>query len=213
MEQYEARTFIGGATTFDVIGASTFATLVREGLREHHQLLDIGCGCLRVGKLLLTYLRPGHYSGVEPREDVLSAGIEHETGPSLIDERNACILIRDNYDFTEFDKLFDAVLAASILSHTYEDDMRRCLTAVEQVLSHDGVMHATFIETGSQAAARNMSPPGMDGIGWSPNGVAYTVEEFTAIAESCGFGVSLIEPMTFMAGGMDQLWAVLRPIA
>lgn len=57
--------FTGPAEQYDLIGATQFALLYVLRLREHHRLLDIGCGSLRAGRMLISYLRPGGYTGVD----------------------------------------------------------------------------------------------------------------------------------------------------
>lgn len=59
------RSYVGPADQYDLIGAAQFALLYALGLREYHRLLDIGCGSLRAGRMLISYLNSGGYTGVE----------------------------------------------------------------------------------------------------------------------------------------------------
>ncbi|MBT4097695.1 MAG: hypothetical protein HOM68_24545 [Gemmatimonadetes bacterium] len=43
------RAFIGPAEDYDLVSAMSFGLLTTLGLRQHHSLLDIGCGSLRNG--------------------------------------------------------------------------------------------------------------------------------------------------------------------
>lgn len=60
------RAFVGPLDRYDLLGAGQMALLYLLGLREHHRVLDFGCGSLRLGRLLIPYLRPGRYFGIEP---------------------------------------------------------------------------------------------------------------------------------------------------
>ena len=60
------RAYVGPPEDYDLIAAMTFNLLTTLGLRQHHSLLDIGCGSLRIGRLLIPYLNRGKYFGVEP---------------------------------------------------------------------------------------------------------------------------------------------------
>ena len=55
------------------------------GLREHHSVLDFGCGSLRAGRLLIPYLLEGRYYGLEPNRWLIEDAMEHELGGALID--------------------------------------------------------------------------------------------------------------------------------
>src|SRR5690242_2519307 len=78
------RAFIGPYQNYDLVGAMQFNLLTYLGLREHHSLLDIGCGSLRAGKLFIPYLLAGNYYGIEPEEWLLEAGISQEVGQDQI---------------------------------------------------------------------------------------------------------------------------------
>ena len=56
------------------MGATQFRLLCSLGLRATHRVLDFGCGSLRAGRFLLTYLDPGGYWGVEPHRWLIAEG-------------------------------------------------------------------------------------------------------------------------------------------
>jgi hypothetical protein len=68
-----------------LIAAMTFNLLTTLGLRQHHSLLDVGCGSLRIGRLLIPYLNRGKYFGVEPNEWLVQEGIKRELGDALLE--------------------------------------------------------------------------------------------------------------------------------
>ena len=74
------RAYVGPPTDYDLVGAMQFNLLTNLGLREEHYLLDIGCGSLRAGKLLIPYLVPGRYFGIEPERWLIEEGIDNELG-------------------------------------------------------------------------------------------------------------------------------------
>ena len=69
--------YVGPPKLWDELGASQFRLLTALGLRENHRLLDVGCGALRAGRLLMPYLNKGCYYGIEPNmwlvEDAIAA--------------------------------------------------------------------------------------------------------------------------------------------
>src|SRR5689334_4713646 len=86
------RAYVGPPEDYDLIAAMTFNLLTTLGLRQHHSLLDIGCGSLRVGRLLIPYLNRAKYFGVEPNKWLVEEGIRRELGQSLVDVKRPTFL-------------------------------------------------------------------------------------------------------------------------
>jgi len=102
MQHNEWRARVGRIRDFDIVGAHQFNVLTGlGGLREHHILVDVGCGCLRAGKLLIPYLDLAHYLGLEPNGELITAGVMHEVGPGLISKKGVRFTQRDDFDFYE----------------------------------------------------------------------------------------------------------------
>jgi hypothetical protein len=75
------RAWVGPPKEYDLIAASYQVSLLRAaGLRETHKLCDVRCGSLRGGRMLIPYLLPGNYYGIEPDKKILDAGIKNEVG-------------------------------------------------------------------------------------------------------------------------------------
>src|SRR5215471_11064025 len=79
------RAYVGPPEDYDLIAAMTFNLLTTLGLRQHHSLLDVGCGSLRIGRLLIPYLNRGKYFGVEPNKWLVEEGIKRELGQGLLE--------------------------------------------------------------------------------------------------------------------------------
>lgn len=75
-----------------------FNLLTSVGLRQHHRVLDIGCGSLRVGRLLIPYLNQGNYFGVEPNEWLVSDGILNEIGQDQIEIKQPTFSFRSSLE-------------------------------------------------------------------------------------------------------------------
>jgi len=74
--------YVGPPAEYDALAATQFRLPTTLGLREHHRLLDFGCGSLRVGRRLIPYLQPGNHHGIEPNswliEDAIACEIGHD---------------------------------------------------------------------------------------------------------------------------------------
>jgi len=137
------RAAVGPADKYDILGALQFKVLTDLGLREHHRLLDIGCGSLRGGRLFIVYLKPGKYFGIEPNQELVETGIKEELGQSVIDLKGPQFAYNTEFEPPGDDR-FDFVLAQSIFSHAAPYQVEDCLNMAGRRLTDDGLFVATF---------------------------------------------------------------------
>jgi SAM-dependent methyltransferase len=138
--------YVGFPALYDVMGASQFALLFTLGLRSFHKLLDLGCGSLRAGRFLVSYLDAGHYYGLEPNRWLIEEAIAKEVGHDLVALKRPNFAHNDEFRADAWDTKFDFVLAQSIFSHTGQDLLRQALDNLRQVMSVTGRIVATFVE-------------------------------------------------------------------
>ena len=155
----EHRRYVGNEAYYDLASALQFSLLTALGLREHHYLLDIGCGSLRAGRLFIPYLARGHYFGVEPIEWLVKKGLDEELGRSIVEIKRPTFLQSDRFEFGRFGRTFDFLIAQSIFSHTSQAQLRTCLAEAKRVMTPGSIFAATFFEdltdyTGSRFATR-----------------------------------------------------------
>jgi len=159
------RAWVGPPENYDVLAALQFNLLTRLGLREHHTLLDIGCGSLRAGRLLIPYLQPGRYHGLEPERWAVEEGIRHELGDELVALKRPRFAHNADFDLTPFatppDARFDFVLAQSVLTHAAAWQVQACLRAVAEHLAADGIVAATFLAGDADYLGREWQYPGV----------------------------------------------------
>jgi cyclopropane fatty-acyl-phospholipid synthase-like methyltransferase len=139
------RAYVGPPERYDLIAAMVFNLLICIGLRERHRLLDIGCGSLRCGRLLIPYLNPGNYVGVEPNRWLIDEGIARETGKDLIRIKRPRFFYNDDFRFDERFGRFDFAVAQSIFSHASLQQIDTCLQSVSNRLEPSGALVATYV--------------------------------------------------------------------
>jgi hypothetical protein len=137
------RQVIGGL--WDEIGRLQFEFLTGAGLRPHHRLLDIGCGCLRGGVHFVRYLDPGHYSGLDVNRSLLAAGEEELRAAGLAD-RGARLIADDAFRFGRFGTVFDFGIAVSVFTHLYTNHVARCLVEMRRVMHRESRFYVTYFE-------------------------------------------------------------------
>ena len=199
------RAFVGPPEDYDLVAAMTFNLLTTLGLRQHHSLLDIGCGSLRIGRLLIPYLNRGKYFGVEPNEWLVNEGIRRELGETLVQIKRPTFFFSDSPDtITQAKTAFDFALAQSIFSHCGLDLIQAWLSAISRSLAHDGALVATFL-IGEEDSART---------GWIyPDCVNYRPATLDRAAKDLNLRFEILDwkhPRQtwalFAAPGFDSTW-------
>jgi SAM-dependent methyltransferase len=138
------RAFVGPPEEYDIMGATQFSLLCALGLRERHRLLDIGCGSLRGGRLFISYLAPGCYTGLEPSRWLVEEAIGRQLGHDVLALKAPTFIHNDSFDVAELDP-FDFVVAQSIASHTGPTMTRSLFEAVRGALTPRGLAAVTFV--------------------------------------------------------------------
>jgi SAM-dependent methyltransferase len=136
------RRLVGGK--WDEIGRLQLELLISRGLRPEHRVLDVGCGALRAGVLLIQYLEPGHYFGIDINPSLIHAG-RWELSQAGLDDR--CppdnLRVTDSFD-CDFGVAFDLALAQSLYTHIPLSEIERCLERVAGVMKPGGRFFASY---------------------------------------------------------------------
>ncbi len=178
------RAFVGPPETFDTSGAAQFSLLTFLGLRQHHYLLDVGCGSLRGGRLFIPYLLPGRYFGIEPEQWLIDEGIAHEVGEDLVAIKRPRFSNTPDFNLGLFGRRFDFILAQSVFSHAPISQVRTCLGQASKVMEPGGFFAATFV----------MADEDYHGDEWVyPRCVTYSLDTMMRLAREQGLACKLIE--------------------
>ena len=193
----EHRAYVGPPEYYDIIGGLQLVVLMNVGLREHHKVLDVGCGSLRGGRFIMQYLLPGNYYGIEPNKWLVEAAIDNEIGQDMIDLKRPHFSANKHMELDEWGVQFDYIMAQSIITHAPLAMVRQLMQAVYQVLSPEG----TFIATVFEGDEDNQLTE------WSyPAGVKWTSETIIELAIAAGLSVATL-PFEHPAG---QLWLAME---
>jgi len=221
------RAFVGPPAKYDLVSAMQFNLLTFLGLREFHYLLDLGCGSLRAGRLLIPYLLPEHYLGIEPEQWLVDEGIKNELGQEIIEIKKPQFLFRSDFKAGLFNQEIDFAIAQSVFSHAGAGQIKICLQEVSTCLAAQGILAATFIRgnkdyTGGewvypgcvQYTAQGMkSLAGEAGLGFRiidwphPNGQTW------AIFGDSGYIKSIQDPTYLLGGKLKRLWKTILKMA
>jgi len=120
--------------------------LRREGLQPEQFVLDLGCGSLGLGRLLLPYLAQSRYWGFEQDRDLLFDGVAIELTRAGIDPVRGHFIVNRTFDLAECPHLFSWVMASSLFSRLPLHGVVRCLANVIPKLEPDGRFYFTLYE-------------------------------------------------------------------
>lgn len=192
----------GPPEDFDFVAAMGFNLLTSLGMRAEHRLLDIGCGQLRIGRLLIQYLDRGNYVGVDPNSGSIDIGLRRYVGRHLINVKRPLLIDSANPGAVPDEPKFDFAIAQSVFSHTGPDLLEGWLAAASRVLDSGGVLAATWV-------------PGADRAedGWTSAFVTYSETTLGRMAAEHGLSFHSIEWRhrnqrwaLFGAPGYDGSW-------
>jgi len=177
--QEHYRAYVGPPEDYDLVAAMSFGLLTLLGLRQQHRVLDLGCGSLRIGRLLIPYLNHAGYTGLEPNRWLVEAGIQREIGQDQVRIKRPRFVISDTGDpLVAEGRTYDYILAQSIFSHCGPDLLDQWLFRISRLLEDSGTLVATYVESESDT----------ERLGWTyPECVAFTRATVADMAHRHGF--------------------------
>lgn len=124
---------------YDLHSALPFVYLLSLGLCENHRVLDIGCGSLGTGRLLIPWLLPKMYFGVDALSYMIERGIQYEIGRDILEIKKPVLWTNTDFDFGKHREAFDFVIANSTLCHLPTSQIEKCMGATGRALKPDGL--------------------------------------------------------------------------
>jgi SAM-dependent methyltransferase len=206
------RAYVGPPEDYDLIAAMAFNLLTTLGLRQHHTVLDIGCGSLRIGRLLIPYLNRGKYFGVEPNEWLVTEGIRRELGETLIKIKRPTFFFSDSpATIARANIAFDFALAQSIFSHCGLDLINGWLSAISRSLAKDGALVATFLIGEEDCTKTGWIYP--DCVNYRPATIEHAANQVDLRFEILDWKHPRQSWALFAPPGFDSTWFKNRPLA
>jgi len=144
------RSFVGPPMRYGDMSATQFTLLYLGGLQETDMLLDVGCGALRLGRLAIPFLQPGHYHCIEPNPWLIRDALHFELGEAILSVKSPAFAFNANFDRPVVRGRrykYHFVIAQSIFSHTGQNMYMFTLKKLAKYFHNDTIMLATSVPT------------------------------------------------------------------
>lgn len=176
---------------WEEVGLLQFQYVRGRGLAPAHRLLDVGCGPLRGGVHFIRYLEPGHYYGIDINRSLLLGG-EAELHAARLADRAPHLAVTGGFDARGFGVTFDHVIAISLFTHLFANQIARCLTRVAEVMTPASQLHATFFEAPDPVHLDDIEH--LRGIvsHYDADPFHYSVQEMELLARSAGLTTTAV---------------------
>ncbi|HXU36001.1 MAG TPA: class I SAM-dependent methyltransferase [Blastocatellia bacterium] len=193
--------------TFEQAGREQLIALLGEGLNPESEILEIGCGCLRIAYWLVRFLDPGCYHGIEPARQRVEYGLRYLFTPEEVTLKEPRFDFNPRFDSSVFGARFDFFLARSIWTHASKPQIAAMLDS----FIRDSNPSSIFLTSYLPARSSEEDYKGNDWIGTSHESDTPGVikHSLTWIVEQCKRRALKVEELS----GMDcdsQFWLRIR---
>lgn len=162
-------------------GVSTVEFLQSRGLKAHHRTVDYGCGSLRVGRHLMTFLEPGQYVGMDITDRFYNDGLS-ELDKAAIARAAPTLRVISEESTAEVAKMgVDFIFSTGVVSHVHPSSLQNYFDCLWN-LSRPGTQ--IMVRFRASASLERLS-----GLSWS-----HPPELLSGFLEAKGARVELLSP-------------------
>ena len=121
-----------------------FSFLQRHGFSPSSTVLDLGCGPMRLGSVLIPHLNDGWYFGQDINSDTIIFGQEVLRSAGIPENAPYTLFSSDQFDLSNVDRSIQIAFSNSLFSHLTLNSIFAALLQVKSVLAPAGVFYSTF---------------------------------------------------------------------
>jgi len=150
------RAYVGPPERYGDMSGAEFTLLFLSGLQETDLLLDIGCGSMRLGRLAIPFMQPGHYHCIEPNTWLIQDGLHFEIGNEILYLKAPEFAFNYNFEPPVLEgqsQKYDYMIAQSIFSHTGQDMYESALEKLAKYAHDNTIFLATSVPPEQMRAA------------------------------------------------------------
>ena len=118
--------------------------LQRRGLTSSSTILDLGCGPMRLGSVLIPLLKDGWYYGQDINANTIAYGEEVLRESGISEHAPYTLFSSEQFDLSLINRPVEIAFSNSLFSHLTLNSIYSALLQLDKVLSPSGVLYATF---------------------------------------------------------------------
>ena len=122
------------------------------GLSSSSSVLDLGCGPMRLGSVLIPLLKDGWYFGQDVNPATIDFGEEVLRDAGISEQAPYTLFSSDQFDLTPINRPIQIAFSNSLFSHLTLNSIFTALLQLQNVLAPSGVLYATFFSVDSSRA-------------------------------------------------------------
>ena len=121
--------------------------LKRCGLSSSTTVLDLGCGPMRLGSVLIPLLKDGWYFGQDINPNTIAFGEDVLREAGISKQAPYTLFSSDQFDLSPVDRPIQLAFSNSLFSHLTLNSIFTALLRLQDVLTPSGVLYATFFSS------------------------------------------------------------------
>ena len=118
--------------------------LQRYGFTSSTTVLDLGCGPMRLGSVLIPLLKDGWYYGQDINSSTIAFGEQVLRDAGIPENAPYSLFASDQFDLSLVDRPVQIAFSNSLFSHLTLNSIFTALLQLQNVLAPSGVLYATF---------------------------------------------------------------------
>jgi SAM-dependent methyltransferase len=137
-EQHLLEDMVGPLGYWKELQSYQLNTLITNGLKPQHKLLDLGCGPLQGGIAFIKYLGKNNYYSIDIRQGSIDAGAK-QIKKYKLESKNPYLSLSDSFGRKELNQVkFDFIWASQILYYFDDQKLRTLMDWISVSLQKDG---------------------------------------------------------------------------
>jgi cyclopropane fatty-acyl-phospholipid synthase-like methyltransferase len=183
------RKHVGNINLFDYTGKYCFDLLIGLNLQKKHKLLDVGCGALRTGKFLITYLDCKNYTGLEPDIEILESAKKSEINESFLKQKEPNFISNSSFNFEDI-PIQDFIFCFDVFYHCGINQLNIFLKNVKEISNNKtNIVLSLMFANGNPHETQE----GVYHYKYaSHSNVYYDIDQFIILALQHGFQANLL---------------------